>query len=81
MTVTALELKELLGEIGMRPEVVQAVDPARPLLAQGVDSADYPAFAALLEERFGLDMDEAEGRALRTLEDFAAFLNAGGLAL
>ena len=81
MTVTALGLRALLGEIGMRPEVAQAVDPARPLLAQGVDSADYPAFLALLEERFGLDMDEAGGRVPRTLEDFAAFLHAGGLAL
>ena len=78
MAVTASELKALLGEIGMRPETVRAVDPAKPLLAQGLDSADYPAFLALLEERFGLDMDEAEGLALRTLEDFAAFLNSRG---
>ncbi len=78
MAVTASELKALLGEIGMRAEVIQALDPAKPLLTQGVDSADYPAFLALLEERFGLDMDAAEGRALRTLEDFAAFLNSRG---
>lgn len=78
MAVTALELKALLGEIGMRPEAAQALDPAKPLLTQGVDSADYPAFLALLEERFGLDIDQAEGQALRTLEDFAAFLNSRG---
>lgn len=78
MAVTALELKALLGEIGMRPEAAQAVDTAKPLLAQGGDSADYPAFLALLEERFGLDTEGLEGQSLRTLEDFAALLNSRG---
>lgn len=78
MKVTASSLKALLGEIGMRPETVEALDPAKPLLAQGVDSADYPAFLALLEERFGLDTEGLEGQGLRTLEDFAALLNSRG---
>lgn len=78
MKVTASDLKALLGEIGMRPEAAQALDTAKPLLAQGVDSADYPAFLALLEERYGLDTEGLEGQGLRSLEDFAALLSAKG---
>ena len=78
MAVTASELAKLLDEIGLRPEVVRALDPGKPLTSQGVDSADYPAFVALLEERFGLDMDKADTQLLRTLEDFAAYISAKG---
>lgn len=76
MAVTANDLRSFLIEIGAREQAVKTLDPAKPLVTQGIDSADYPAFVALLEERFGLDMDEAEGLALRTLDDFAAYINA-----
>ncbi len=76
MSVTGNELKGLLGEIGVRPATAQAVDPAQPLLRQGLDSADCPAFAALLEERYGLDLEEQESLSLRTLDDYAAYINA-----
>jgi acyl carrier protein len=78
MAVTGLELKALLKEIGVKPEVVQALDPAGPLLKQGIDSVDFPAFCALVEERFHLRLDDAAALKLRTLEDFAAHINHVG---
>lgn len=71
------ELRLLLVEAGVRPELARGIDPALPLLKQGLDSVDFPAFCALLEERSGAPLDEATALSLRSLNDFARFL-AGG---
>lgn len=76
MAITGSELKALLGEIGVKESVAKAVQPGVPIMKQGLDSADCPAFAALLEERFGVDMDDQESLKLRTLDDYAAYINA-----
>lgn len=76
MAITGLDLKALLGEIGVPPAVAEAVKPDVPIMKQGLDSADGPAFAALLEERFGIDLDDQEALRLRTLDDYAAYINA-----
>ncbi|MDO9631328.1 MAG: phosphopantetheine-binding protein [Humidesulfovibrio sp.] len=78
MAVTGLELKAMLEEIGVKREVVRALDPAGPLLKQGLDSVDFPAFCALVEERFSLSLDDASALKLRTLDDFAAHINRIG---
>lgn len=78
MAITGQELKAMLKEVGVKPEVAQAVDPAGPLLKQGLDSVDFPAFCALVEERFHLSLDDAAALKLRTLEDFAAHINRVG---
>ncbi|GAB6126233.1 acyl carrier protein [Humidesulfovibrio idahonensis] len=74
MALSMDDLRLLLEEAGVRPELARAIDPAAPLLRQGVDSVDFPAFCALLEERFGTPLDETTALTLRTLNDFAAFL-------
>lgn len=74
MALSMDDLRLLLEEAGVRPELARAIDPAAPLLRQGVDSVDFPAFCALLEERFGVPLDETTALTLRTLNDFAAFL-------
>jgi len=73
MSVTAMELKAMLEEVGVKPEVARAVDPAVALLRQGLDSVDFPAFCALFEERFKVRLDDETALKLRTLNDFAAF--------
>lgn len=75
MAATGKDLKALLEEIGMKPEAVRVLDPAAPLLKQGLDSVDFPAFCALLEERFHLSLDDDAALKLRTLDDFAAHIN------
>lgn len=67
-------LRKLLEEAGVRPALVVKIDPAQPLLKQGVDSVDFPAFVSLVEERSGLPLDEETSLTLRTLNDFAAWL-------
>lgn len=78
MAVSGRELKAMLEEIGVKAEVARAVDPAGPLLKQGLDSVDFPAFCALVEERFKVRLDEADALKLRTLDDFAAYINRTG---
>jgi acyl carrier protein len=75
MNVTMEMLRELLVESGVDPAVAQAVRPGVPLLRQGVDSLEYPAFSLAVESRFGLAIDERSSLSLRTLDDFAAFIN------
>ena len=74
MDITASRLKDLLQEAGVPARVAQAVDPAQPLLRQGLDSVDFPAFCSLLEERFGLALGDEEALRLRTLEDFIRYI-------
>jgi len=77
MSVSIDALRELLIESGVAPEVARRLDAARPLLRQGVDSVDFPAFCALLEERLGCVLDDDSAARLSSLDDFARFL-AGG---
>lgn len=70
------DLRALLVEAGVKPELARSIDPAKPLLAQGLDSLDFPSFCALLEERSGLVLDEENTFKLRSLDDFARFLGS-----
>jgi acyl carrier protein len=69
-------LRRLLVEAGVAPVVAEAVRPDVPLLRQGVDSLDFPAFCLAVENRFGLSIEERDSLSLRTLDDFAAYLSA-----
>lgn len=74
MDVSVADLRALLEEAGVKPELARSLDPAAPLLRQGVDSVDFPAFCALLEERCALALSEETAMNLRSLEDFSRFL-------
>ena len=74
MEVTTESLQKLLEEAGVRPEVARAINPAEPLLRQGVDSVDFPAFCALVEEKYAVVLDDEAALRLRTLNDFARYL-------
>ncbi|WP_243310033.1 acyl carrier protein [Fundidesulfovibrio agrisoli] len=80
MDVTTEILRGLLAEAGVDPVVAEAVLPGEPLLRQGVDSLDYPAFSLAVEARFGLSIDERASMSLRTLDDFAAYIRSRGAA-
>ena len=58
MEATIQVLRELLVEAGVDRAVAEAVLPDVPMLRQGVDSLDYPAFSLAVESRFGLSIDE-----------------------
>lgn len=76
MEVTVETLRELLVEAGVDRAVAGAVRPDAPLLRQGVDSLDYPAFSLAVESRFDLIIDERDSLSLRTLNDFAAYVRS-----
>jgi acyl carrier protein len=73
---TINELKELMLNIGMDRDIVAGVDPAEALSLQGVDSVDCPAFAAAVEERYGVKMSDADSLKLKTLNDFEKYVTA-----
>lgn len=77
MPVSVEELRTLLVEAGVKPDLAKALDPASPLLRQGVDSVDFPAFCVLVEERYGQALNDEKALSLRTLEDFARHIGEG----
>jgi len=76
MSASLDDLRSLLVEAGVKAELASSLDAAAPLLRQGIDSIDFPTFCALLEERYGVVLDEATALKLRSLEDFFQHLKA-----
>ncbi|MHC1788685.1 acyl carrier protein [Solidesulfovibrio sp.] len=76
MTVAGMDLLELLRLAGVEESVIATVRPDAPLLLQGLDSVDFPSFLEALQERYGCSIPDETAWKLRTLDDFAALLNA-----
>ena len=76
MIVTVSALQELMVANGLDADLVNRIDPARPLIQQGVDSVDYPGFIVAFEETFGVRISDAESLRLKTLNDFVNFAAA-----
>jgi len=76
VTVTIFALKELMLATGLDAELVSRIDPARPLIQQGVDSVDYPGFILAFEEACGVKVSDADSLRLKTLDDFLNFAAA-----
>ncbi|MCM0755396.1 acyl carrier protein [Desulfovibrio aminophilus] len=75
MAVDIKALQQALRDAGLAPTGGDEWLADVPLLRQGMDSIDFPAFIALLEDRFQISISDAEMMRLRTLNDFAAFLD------
>lgn len=71
------ELKQLMLEVGVEPAVVEQLDPSRLMAQQGVDSLDGPAFVMAVEQRYGINISDADALRLKTLEDFASRIGTG----
>jgi len=74
MTISIDDLRQLLEDAGVSPALAKSLDPAQPLLKQGLDSMDFPAFCAQVEERCGVSLNDAAAATLRTLNDFERFI-------
>ena len=46
-----------------------------PLVHQGLDSIDMPVIAVAVEKKFGIDLSDANAAQLKTVNDFAAYVN------
>lgn len=75
MKTTVKELKDLMLEIGIEKEIVDRLDPAVPIIRQGIDSVDCPAFIASLEMKYGIRVSDEDGLRLKTINDYVAFLS------
>jgi acyl carrier protein len=73
--ITINELKGLMLEIGVEQKIVNGLDPMAALSLQGVDSVDCPAFAAALEDRYGINITDEAALKLKTLNDFEKYIN------
>lgn len=71
------ELKELMLKIGIKEYIVNETDPVQPLAGRAMDSIDYPAFIAAVEERYGIIITDRYSLKLRSLNDFMNFINDG----
>ena len=74
MPIGIEELREVMVEAGIEEQTARSLDPAAPLLKQGLDSVDFPAFAVAVEDHYGIRIEESEAFGLRTLNDFAAYI-------
>jgi acyl carrier protein len=75
MAVTAADIRELMRNVGIEKELIDELKPDVPLLQQGLDSIDLPVIAFATEKKYGVDIFNAEGLVLRTIDDLVAFLN------
>jgi acyl carrier protein len=74
---TIEELKELMLKIGIEEDAVKGLDPAHPIAGRIMDSADYPAFLAAIEERYGIFVEDRYALKLKSLNDFINFIREG----
>lgn len=72
---TTAGMLEVFKQAGLGPQVIDRLKPDAPLLLQGLDSIDLPAIAAATEQRFQIDLSEADGKDLKTIDDYVQFVN------
>ena len=74
MSVTVADVKKVFTGIVPDP-VLQKMDPAKPMVPQGVDSLALTVMAVALEKAFGVKITPGDGIKLKSLNDVAAFIN------
>lgn len=75
MKVSGADIITLMREAGVNPEVVNKLKFDAPLVAQGLDSMDLPVIAVATEKKYGIDLSDADAVKLKTINDFAAYVN------
>jgi acyl carrier protein len=74
---TIEELKGIMLKIGIEEGLVGELKPAQPIAGRIMDSVDYPAFLAAVEERFGVRIEDRYALKLKSLNDFMDYINEG----
>jgi acyl carrier protein len=75
MKITTADMIEVCKQAGIQQQVIDRIKPDAPLLLQGLDSMDLPAIAAATEQRFKIDLSDADGKDLKTINDYVQFVN------
>ncbi len=75
MTIAASDITAIMKSTGIDPKTVDALKMDVPLVHQGLDSIDMPVIAVAVEKKFGIDLSDANAAQLKTVNDFAAYVN------
>lgn len=74
MSVTVSDLKKAFAAV-LSSSTLDKMDPAKPMVGQGVDSLAMTAMAVALEKTYKVRISVEDGIKLKTLNDVAAYLN------
>lgn len=79
MKVTVDDLKKIFSPI-ITDETLAKLDPALPMVGQGVDSLALTGLAVALESTYHVKITPEDGIKLKTLNDVVTFINTAGVA-
>ncbi len=75
MAITTSDIINLMKESGINEIFVNSLKADVPLILQGMDSIDLPMLAVETEKKYHIDLSDATGGQLKTINDFVAFVN------
>ena len=78
MSVTLDDVKKVFAQ-SVPPAVLDKIDPAQPMVRQGIDSLALTILAVAVQNNFGVSISPEQGLRLKTLNDVTAFLNDAGI--
>ncbi len=74
MQVTVADIRKCL-EKAVPAGIMDRMDPAKPMVGQGVDSLALTIMAVTLQTTYQVKISPEDGLTLRTLDDITAFIN------
>lgn len=70
------QLRELIVQVGGNAQSVRELDPDQAVALNALDSLGFSAFIAAIEERFAIRVGDKSSVKLRSLKDFAQYVEA-----
>lgn len=74
MSVTVADIKKVIS-VAMPADKLDKIDPALPMIGQGVDSLAITTMAVALQKAYNFNLSVEDGLKLKTLNDVVAFIN------
>ena len=65
------EVRGILSEAGMKPELISGLQPGSSLIDAGVDSLEMANALLIIEERYGVKIPDEEALQLDSIEAIA----------
>ncbi|MDD2338160.1 MAG: alpha/beta fold hydrolase [Geobacteraceae bacterium] len=70
------QLRELIVQVGGNAQTVHELDPEQAVAHNALDSFGFTAFIVAIEERFAIRVSDKSSVKLRSLNDFAGYVEA-----
>jgi len=68
------QLRELVAQVGGNPQTARELEPDQAVAHNALDSLGFSAFIAAIEERFTIRVSDKSSVKLRSLKDFAHYV-------